>query len=322
MDRLVDLVLDNQTTSGRLATSAVVVVAGVLGSMVVGRLLARRTEDVYARYYARKVARYAFAALVLVGVAVVWRAFAGRVGVVLGLATAGLAFAMQEAVGAVAGWFNIVSGRIFRVGDRIQMGGVRGDVIDITPLRTKVMEIGSPAPGESWVRGRQYTGRLVAISNKATFTEPVFNYSSAFEFLWEELTIPVAHRDDWRAAEEILTDEARRVSDSDEARKAITQMARHYPVPRAEVEPRVFVQATENYMELSARFVVPLRTARTAKDALTRRVVQRLREAGIAIASATEEVTIRHDGAGHTEEGRDGVLPVDESSKRRGERLD
>ena len=319
MNRFSDLVLDNETPGGRLATSLIVVVAGVVGSAVVGRLLARRTEDVYARYYARKVARYAFAVLVLVGVAVVWRAFAGRVGVVLGLATAGLAFAMQEAVGAVAGWFNIVSGRIFRVGDRIQMGGVRGDVIDITPLRTKVMEIGSPAPGESWVRGRQYTGRLVAISNKATFTEPVFNYSSAFEFLWEELTIPVAHRDDWRAAEEILTDEARRVSDSDEARKAITQMARHYPVPRAEVEPRVFVQATENYMELSARFVVPLRTARTAKDALTRRVVQRLREAGIAIASATEEVTIRHDGGGHAEEGRDGLRPVEGSGERREE---
>ena len=44
----------------------------------------------------------------------------------------------------MAGWFNILSGGIFRVGDRIQMGGVRGDVIDITPLRTKVMVIRSP----------------------------------------------------------------------------------------------------------------------------------------------------------------------------------
>ena len=320
MNRFSDLVLDNETPGGRLATSLIVVVAGVVGSAVVGRLLARRTEDVYARYYARKVARYAFAVLVLVGVAVVWRAFAGRVGVVLGLATAGLAFAMQEVVGAIAGWFNILSGSIFRVGDRIQMGGVRGDVIDITPLRTKVMEIGSPAPGESWVRGRQYTGRLVAISNKATFTEPVFNYSSAFEFIWEELTVPVAHRDDWRTAEEILGDEARRVSESDEARRAIAQMARQYPVPRAEVQPRVFVQATDDYMELSARFVVPLRTARTAKDALTRRVVQRLTDAGIDIASATEEVTIRHGKGPPSEEAFDSSLHAKRPEERQEER--
>ena len=66
------------------------------------------------------------------------------------------------------------------------MGGVRGDVIDITPLRTKIMEIGSPSEGESWVHGRQYTGRIVAVSNKATFSEPVFNYSAAFEYIREE----------------------------------------------------------------------------------------------------------------------------------------
>ncbi len=293
MESFLDLLLDNQTAGGRLATTAAIAVVGVMVSELVGRLLARRTDDVYSRYYARKLTRYAVAVLVLVALAVLWRAFAGRVGVVLGLATAGLAFAMQEVVGAIAGWFNIVSGRIFRVGDRIQMGGVRGDVIDITPLRTKVMEIGGPGPGDGWVKGRQYTGRLVAISNKATFTEPVFNYSSAFEFIWEELTVPVAHRDDWQTAENILGEEARRVSDSDAARKAITEMARRYPVPRAEVEPRVFVQATDNYMELSARFVVPVRTARTAKDELTRRVVQRLADAGIEIASATEEVTVR-----------------------------
>ncbi len=299
MEGVLELILDNDTVGGRLATSAALVVVGAVASTVVGRLLARRADDVYARYYARKVTRYAVAVVVLICLAVVWRAFAGRVGIVLGLATAGLAFAMQEVVGAVAGWFNIVSGRIFRVGDRIQMGGVRGDVIDITPLRTKVMEIGGDTQTDSWVRGRQYTGRIVAISNKATFTEPVFNYSAAFDFIWEELTVPVAHRSDWRTAEQIIAEEARLVSDSKGARQAIAEMARSYPVPRAEVEPRVFTRATDNYMELSARFVVPVRTARTAKDEMTRRVVERLAHAGIEVASATEEVTVRRgDGDG------------------------
>lgn len=175
LDQVWDLLGDNRTSGGRLATSAVVVLIGVLVAQVLGRVLGRRTDDPYTKYYARKVSRYVVAVVVVVVLAVVWQAFAGRVGVVLGLATAGLAFAMQEVVGAVAGWFNILSGRIFRVGDRIQMGGVRGDVIDITPLRTKVMEIGSPNSEDTPVRGRQYTGRIVAISNKATFTEPVYN---------------------------------------------------------------------------------------------------------------------------------------------------
>lgn len=65
-------------------------------------------------------------------------------------------------------------------------------MLNITSLRTNVLEIGSSTDETSWVRGRQHTGRIVAISNKATFTEPVFNYSAAFGFIWEELTLPIA----------------------------------------------------------------------------------------------------------------------------------
>lgn len=298
VDRIWELLVDNRTSGGRLVTSATVVVVGVVVANLLGFVLARRADDPYAKYYARKLTRYATAGVVVVVLAVVWRAFAGRVGVVLGLATAGLAFAMQEVVGAVAGWFNILSGRIFRVGDRIEMGGVRGDVIDITPLRTKVMEIGSAHSRDTPVQGRQYTGRIVAISNKATFTEPLYNYSAAFEFIWEELTVPVAHGSDWEVAERILTEEAERVSASAGAQEAIRQMARRYPVPRAEVEPRVYARATDDYLELSARFVVPVRTARTVKDELTRTVLERFRAADLEIASATQDVTLRRDEAG------------------------
>jgi small-conductance mechanosensitive channel len=294
-DNLWELVLDTETTGGRLVTSVLVVLGGVVAAMVASRVLARRADDALSRYYGRKVVRYVAAVAVLLVLAAVWRAFAGRIGVVLGFATAGVAFAMQEAIGALAGWFNIVSGRIFRVGDRIQMGGVRGDVIDITPLRTKVMEIGSASAGDSWVRGRQYTGRIVAISNKATFTEPVFNYSAAFQFIWEELSLPLAYGDDWETAEVILQEEVARASASAGAQRAIDEMTRRYPVPRAEIEPSVYVQASDDYVTLSARFVVPVRTARTVKDEVTRRVLDRLGEAGISVASSTLDVNVRQE---------------------------
>src|SRR5205823_2411437 len=88
-------------------------------------------------------------------------------------AAAGIAFAMQEVIGAIAGWFNITSGRIYRIGDRVELGGVRGDVIDVTLLRTKMLEIGSAEDDKSWVKGRQHTGRIVAVSNKAAFTRRI-----------------------------------------------------------------------------------------------------------------------------------------------------
>lgn len=292
---MLDLVLDNDSVGGRLATSAAVAVVALVASAGLARLVTRRVGDPFTRYHVRKAVRFGVAAAALVALAVVWQPFAGRIGIVLGLAAAGIAFAMQEVVGAVAGWFNILSGRIFRVGDRIEMGGVQGDVIDITPLRTKILEMGSAHGGDSWVRGRQHTGRIVAVSNKATFTQPVFNFSAGFEYVWEELALPIAYDGDWRTAEAILVEEAKRASRTEGAPAALEQMKRRYPVPPTELEPRVFVRATDDWIELSARFLVPLRTARTVKSALTRRVVERLEEAGIDVASQTAEIKLRDD---------------------------
>lgn len=112
MDRLAELLADNESVAGRLMTSAVVLAVAIAGGLVVGRLLAHRIEDPPTRYWTRKVTHDVVAGLTVVVLAVVWRAFAGRVGVVLGLAAAGLAFAMQEVIGALAGWFNVLSGRI------------------------------------------------------------------------------------------------------------------------------------------------------------------------------------------------------------------
>jgi len=281
-------------TVARLIATAVVVVATAVLLGLAGRFAGWWLDDPYARFHARKLARYGIFLAALVAVAIVWRSLAGNVGVILGFAAAGIAFAMQEVIGAIAGWFNITSGRIYRVGDRIELGGVRGDVIDITLLRTEMLEIGSAEDDKSWVKGRQHTGRIVAVSNKSTFTSPVYNFSAIFEFIWEELTVPITYSSDWHEAERIITEEAVRASASEGARAAIGAMERRYPIPHAEVEPRVFVRATDNWMELSARFVVPVRQARTAKDAMIRRIRERLDEAGVEIASETEDVTVSY----------------------------
>lgn len=282
-----------------IETGIVAVVALVL-SYAVSFLLTRRASDEYARHFVRRATHFLAFLVALIVVGFVWNVFSSRAGLGFGFVAAGLAFALQEVIGAVAGWFNILLGGIYRIGDRIEIAGVRGDVIDITPLRTKLLETGvsepppsgQPASTDYWVHGRQPTGRLVAVSNKATFLEPVFNYSTMWEFVWQEISFPISHHDDWRAAERIIDEEARAISATDEAKHAMEEMQRRYPVPHSELEPRVYVRATDNYMELSARFVVPVRTSRTSVNELTRRVRERLDEAGIPIASSTMDLTI------------------------------
>lgn len=269
---------------GRGALTVAVVAGLVVVSWLVGRGARRAFDDPQQSYNARRLARTGAWLSLLVAVGLIWRPLDGNLAPALGLATAGLAFAMQEVIGAIAGWFNITFGSIFRVGDRVQMAGVHGDVIDISLLKTRLMEIGS-AGGSTWVQGNQYTGRVVTVSNKASFTEPVYNYSSYFEYIWDELEVAIPHHGDWQTASAILEREARRQSASEGARQAMAEVRRRFPVPAAEVEPRVFASADEGYMRLALRFVVPIRSARSVKDDVIRRVHTSLADAGIEVVA-------------------------------------
>lgn len=300
MERFLEALWDTNSASGRLVSSVVLIVLAVVLAAPAGRLATLRVKDTTNRYYLRKAVHYLTVVTLLFALALLWRPFAGRIGVVVGLVGAGLALAMQEVLGAFAGWIAILTGRQFRVGDRIQMCDVRGDVLDITPLRTRILESGSSADPQSWIRGRQYTGRVVSLSNRFVFTAPVYNSSTVLDHLWEELTLPVPYEADWHLAEHILCEEAQHASSTAEARNAIAQMRHRYPVAEAEVDPRVFVRATPNWVELSARFVVPVRAARQVKDQVTRRVLDRFTESGIRVASVTQDITIRPSQATDT----------------------
>ncbi|MEV1142120.1 mechanosensitive ion channel family protein [Micromonospora sp. NPDC049799] len=300
MERFLEAVWDTSSVSGRLVTSLVLIVLAIVLAVLAGRLATRRVEDTTNRYYLRKAVHYLTVVALLFALALLWRPFAGRVGVVFGLLAAGLALAMQEVIGAFAGWISILTGRQYRVGDRIQMCGVRGDVLDITPLRTRILESGSSSDPDSWIRGRQYTGRVVSLSNRLVFNTPVYNSSTVLDHLWEELALPVPYEADWHLAERILCEEAQNISSTVEARRAIEQMRHRYPVAEAEVDPRVFVRATSNWVELSARFVVPVRAARQVKDQVTRRVLDRFAENGIRVASITQDITIHPPQASQT----------------------
>lgn len=280
--------------AGKLLITAALIVAATLLASLIGRIWTKRTKDQYARFYVRKGVRYGFAFLAILGAGIIWRPFAGQLGLVVGLASAGLAFALQGPINSLAGGLNIMSGSAFRVGDRIDFGGVSGDVINMTPTRTTLMEIGSSQDGASWIHGRQHTGRIVSIANGVAFTEPIFNYNANFEFTWEEVMIPVPYWDDWRMAATIMTEVAHNIASSIDAQQALGHMVDRFPIAPTDATPQVFVKATDNYLELAARFVVPVRRARGMNDRYTRAVLTRFEESGISVASTTSDITVLH----------------------------
>ena len=259
--------------------------------------VALRGRDEQARFWARQALGLAAGLLIALGLLSIWFDDPTRLATGLGLVSAGLAFALQKVVTAIAGYFVILRGRNFTVGDRITMGGVRGDVIALGFIQTTIMEMGQPpavqgADPAQWVRARQYTGRVVTVSNDKIFDEPIYNYTRDFPYLWEELSLPVAYRDDRARAEAILLECARKHTAPTGAagREALARMQGRYFVQPAALEPRVYYRLTDNWLELTVRFAVEDRGIRDAKDAISRDILAALDEAGIGVASATFEV--------------------------------
>jgi small-conductance mechanosensitive channel len=258
---------------------------------------ALRRHGERARFWARQGVQLLVALLFLIGMASVWFDDPARLATAAGLFTAGLAFALQRVITAIAGYFVILRGKTFNVGDRITMGGVRGDVIALSLVQTTIMEMGQPPPVQEaepavWVRSRQYTGRVVTVSNARIFDEPVYNYTRDFPFIWEELALHLPYTADRARAERILLDAAHRhtVRLAELGDEAIAEMRRRYVVDRAEMEPRVYWRLDDRWLELTVRFIAREHGVRDLKDALSRDILAALDDAGIGFATGTIEV--------------------------------
>jgi small-conductance mechanosensitive channel len=254
-----------------------------LARLIVYRLLAGTGRE-RVRFWARQAIQLSTAVVLLLGIASIWFDDPTRLTTALGLISAGLAFALQKVVSAVAGYVVILRGNTFNVGDRIVMGGVRGDVVSLGFIHTTIMEMGQPPPVQTdqpamWVKSRQYTGRIVAVSNSQIFDEPVYNYTREFSYIWEEIALPVPYHADRQKAERVLLEAAEQLE--------LAQLERRYFMKKSSVRPRVYWRLTDNWLELTVRFLVTDHAIRDVKDAMTRDILQGLDEAGIEVASAT-----------------------------------
>ncbi|KAB2895598.1 MAG: mechanosensitive ion channel [Kofleriaceae bacterium] len=287
--------------SGRKLLLSIALVVGIwlirrlVRALVSAVVPASRHDRV--RFWLGQAVSLACAVIVAVGLVSLWFDDPVRLTTALGLVTAGLAFALQRVVTALAGYVVIMRGRTFGIGDRIVMGGVRGDVVALDFTQTTIMEMGQPPPVQNadpamWVRSRQYTGRVVTVSNAKVFDEPVYNYTRDFPYLWEELTIPLSYATDRTRAEAIVLDvaarhtqELQRLGDADRA-----ELLRRFDLRNTDLSPRAYFRLTDNWIELTVRFIALDHAVRELKDAIGRELLAAFEAADIRLGSATFEI--------------------------------
>lgn len=194
------------------------------------------------------------------------RAFVGSVGL-LGLA---LSWALQVPIESFTGWLLNAFKGYYRVGDRVEVGEVFGDVYRIDVLATTVWEIGSPFR-DSFVKAEQPTGRLITFPNNQILTGSVMNFTRQFPYVWDELGVTLANESDMRYAMQVLEALANRVlADSMEDAAAKYEALLRTAGLREEIAPapQVFIALEDSWTKITIRYVVTARERRKWKSQL------------------------------------------------------
>jgi len=197
----------------------------------------------------------------------------GAFAISAGLIGFGITLALQKPILCFAGWIWVNTRHLYRIGDRVRIGEVRGDVVDIGILTTTLWEFGS-----EWIGADQPSGRMISIPNSAVLEQPIYNYTRDFPYVWDEVTVAVAPEADWKVAIEILEN----VADEIIGNEAMAQLISQYETELAKTPlryelsktPTVHAVVGESWIDFSVRYLVNVRQMRTIKTRFYQRVLE------------------------------------------------
>ncbi len=256
--------------AGRTLSTLIVLVAVVVLRYVGAILVSRRVADTEMQFRAKKALTYVATVVVVVSLVFIWLPFVDDLATFLGLLSAGVAIALADVFLNLAGWAYVVFRRPFRVGDRVEIGGNAGDVVDIRAFRFTILEIGN------WVDADQSTGRIIHIPNGRLFREPIANYTEGFHYIWHEIPMLVTFESDWHAAEAHLREALSVVAIPEDVARRTTEQSspsRDYRITYTQLQPNVYVSTRDSGVLLTGRVLVEARRRRAVEDEMWRHLL-------------------------------------------------
>lgn len=249
----------------RVIATLVLVSLGLGISRGMRSVLGRVFDSPQRRYRGARFVGRAVALSVLIGLILIWAPVQREVLAVVTVFATALVIGLKEMFLSVAGWVHILLRAPYRIGDRIDINNVRGDVVDITLLSTKVVEVGA------WAGGDQSTGRLISFPNNWLFAHSIRNDTHGFGFIWNELTFTLTFDSDWHAAQDLLDELAQQMAPAVEtqARRALDRMATDVLIRYTVLTPFVYVKVAPKGIALTLRYLVEARKRRGSEHALT-----------------------------------------------------
>jgi len=256
-----------------LLSKLVCAVLGILVIHALFRLLERKLPSHFherdMRYRARKAIVFVGYLVAIGFITILFEDRLGQVSFALGVAGAGLVVALQDVIASMAGWFAVGWTNLYSIGDRVQIGETRGDVIDISLMRTTLVETGG------WVSEDLYNGRVVRIPNSAVLKGTVFNYSQGFRFVWDEIQVNLSLCSDAQMAREMLLQIANEamVGFIREAEHSWRRVTENFRIENVSLNPTVALTVKDKVLEFTLSYIVDYTNRSAMKDQLYSSVV-------------------------------------------------
>lgn len=268
-------VIENPNVIKGIALFLAIVVLWMV-KFYIQRYFSEKMSNNVQRYHLRKSINIITILIIALAAAIIFSDKVANLSVILGIAGAAIALALQEVIASVAGWMSIVVTTPFKTGDRVKLGGIKGDVIDINILKTTIMEVGD------WINGDLYNGRIVRVSNSSLFKEPVFNYSAEFPFLWDEMTFYSTFDSDLELLRETVQSVASDIisSKKDDILASWESMDEKYLISRAEVLPATAIIPQRSCVECILRYTVMYSERRKMKDQIFKEIHKKIEAYG------------------------------------------
>jgi small-conductance mechanosensitive channel len=290
--------------------SLLIIIGGFLLNRLIVRIINKQAQDANRRHVFRKIVNYTVTSLVVIVLLFLWIRNLTYLTALTGFIAAGLAIALRDVLLSFFGWFKIIWSRPFTVGDRIEVRQLQGDIIDITPLHTVILEVGN------WVKAQQSTGRIIFIPNNVIFLESVMNSTLGFPYLWDEFSVVITFESNLRVGESLLKDPVEDVVGINyrRARREIQRMGDRYAIQYENLSPRVYTAIKDHGVELTIRYLTRVRGRRETKSRLSKRIMELLQEhPEVELAYPTYRVYRRgKEGSVNTSDEESVPMPPDE----------
>ena len=258
----------NSVFDQRYIYTSIIIIFLIILRWIINKIIKNKVDNISQRYRWYKINTYSTVFFTIIVILPMWIEGFKSLFTFLGIFSAGLAIALRDIIVNFFAWIYVLIRRPFSTGDRIEINGVKGDVIDIKIMEFSLMEVGN------WVDADQSTGRIINVPNSKILKNNIANFTKGFKLIWNEISILITFESDWEEAKSTLEKIAE--ENSIELNKNIKESIIHSARKNyRNLTPIVYTSIESSGIKLTIRYLCQPRMRRSSSEIIWEEILDK-----------------------------------------------